>query len=110
MKPKVGDTLRYDVFVKDANYACFDNTITVYIINHPKSEYEVIEVSENFAICVFKDPKYKPIKIYHAFPLNQIISLDTWDILRIENAENTSNFTKFWNELLNAQKGDKDVS
>jgi hypothetical protein len=105
MKPKPGDALRYDVFVKDKNFASFDNTITVYIINHPHSEYEVIETSDHFAICRFKNPKYKPIKLYHAFPLNQIISLDTWDILRIENAENTKRFNEFWNALFTAEKG-----
>lgn len=104
MKPKPGDTLRYDVFVKDSNYADPTNTVTVYIINHPKSEYEVIETSDHFVICRFKNPKYKNTKMYQAFPLNQVISLDTWDILRIENAENTKRFTDYWNALLMAQK------
>lgn len=95
-KEKVGDVLRYDVFVKDKDFCCFENTVCVYILNHAEPNYRILELSENYAICHVLN---RPIHHVVALPRNQIISQDTWDILRIECKDRTEAFQQYWDRL-----------
>lgn len=98
-KISVGDTLRYDVFISGEG-CCFENSIVVYILNHPKPDFKILEFSENYAIC---HDLNRPMHHVVALPRNQIICLDTWDILRIESKDRTERFQEHWNRLFAAK-------